>query len=102
MIGGIELGGTKCIVAVANSPLEIVERKLITTKDPISTISEINSFFSNFITPEKSRLSCPFFSMSSYMDVAFCPRGVCELEKEDASCDNLKSFNISAAEKPGL
>ena len=48
MIGGIELGGTKCIVAVANSPLEIVERKLITTKDPISTISEIKLFFSNF------------------------------------------------------
>ena len=48
MIGGIELGGTKCIVAVANGPLEIVERKLITTKDPISTISEIKSFFSSF------------------------------------------------------
>ena len=48
MIGGIELGGTKCIVAVANGPLEIVERKSITTKDPISTISKIKSFFSNF------------------------------------------------------
>ena len=48
MIGGIELGGTKCIVAVANGPLEIVERKLIATKDPISTISKIKSFFNNF------------------------------------------------------
>ncbi|MFL2941385.1 MAG: ROK family protein [Candidatus Poseidoniales archaeon] len=48
MIGGIELGGTKCLVAVANNPLEIVEKKLITTKDPISTISEIKSFFTNF------------------------------------------------------
>ena len=48
MIGGIELGVTKCIVAVANGPLEIVERKLIATKDPISTISKIKSFFNIF------------------------------------------------------
>ena len=48
MIGGIELGGTKCIVAVANNPLEIVEKKLISTRDPSSTISDIASFFDNF------------------------------------------------------
>ena len=48
MIGGIELGGTKCVVAVANNPLDIVERKIISTKDPNSTISDIVSFFSNF------------------------------------------------------
>ena len=48
MIGGIELGGTKCIVAVANSPLDIIEKRVIPTRDPISTISDIISFFSDF------------------------------------------------------
>ncbi len=48
MIGGIELGGTKCIVAVANNPLDIVEKKIIPTRDPKSTILDIVSFFSNF------------------------------------------------------
>ena len=47
MIGGIELGGTKCIVAVANSPLDIIEKRVIPTRDPISTISDIISFFSD-------------------------------------------------------
>jgi len=48
VIGGIELGGTKCIVAVANNPLDIVEKKAISTRDPSSTISDIASFFDNF------------------------------------------------------
>ena len=48
MIGGIELGGTKCVVAVANNPLDIVQKKVISTRDPSSTISDIVSFFSNF------------------------------------------------------
>jgi len=48
VIGGIELGGTKCIVAVANSPLDIIEKRVIPTRDPISTISDIISFFSDF------------------------------------------------------
>jgi len=48
VIGGIELGGTKCIVAVANNPLDIVEKKIIPTRDPSSTLADIVSFFSNF------------------------------------------------------
>ena len=48
MIGGIELGGTKCIVAVANNPQEIVEKKVIFTRDPKSTFSDIFSFFKDF------------------------------------------------------
>ena len=48
MIGGIELGGTKCVLAVANNPLDIIEKRIIPTKDPYSTITEIVSFFSNF------------------------------------------------------
>ena len=48
MIGGIELGGTKCVLAVANNPLDIVEKKIVPTRDPHSTIVDIKSFFSNF------------------------------------------------------
>ena len=48
MIGGIELGGTKCVLAVANNPLDIIEKKIVLTRDPHSTISDIKSFFSNF------------------------------------------------------
>lgn len=48
MIGGIELGGTKCIVAVANNPLDIIDKRIIPTRDPASTISDIVSFFSGF------------------------------------------------------
>ena len=48
MIGGIEFGGTKCIVCVAHNPLDIIERKEIPTRDPKSTFFEILSFFKNF------------------------------------------------------
>jgi len=48
MIGGIELGGTKCIAAVAESPDNILIKKVISTKDPNSTFSEIVSFFDNY------------------------------------------------------
>ena len=48
MIGGIELGGTKCVLAVANNPLDIIEKKIVPTRDPHSTISDIKSFFRNF------------------------------------------------------
>ena len=44
MIGGIELGGTKCVLAVANNPLDIVEKKIVPTRDPHSTIVDIKSF----------------------------------------------------------
>ena len=43
MIGGIELGGTKCVLAVANNPLDIIEKKIVSTRDPYSTISDIVS-----------------------------------------------------------
>ena len=48
MIGGIELGGTKCIAAVAESPNNIVIKKIILTKDPNSTLSELISFFDDY------------------------------------------------------
>ena len=48
MIAGAELGGTKCILAVAKSPTEIIERKIISTKRPEYTLPEIFNFFNNF------------------------------------------------------
>ena len=48
MFGGIELGGTKCILAVAESPTNIISKKCISTRNPENTFSEIYSFFSNF------------------------------------------------------
>ncbi len=48
MIGGIELGGTKCIAAVAESPDNILIKKAISTNDPDSTFSEIISFFGDY------------------------------------------------------
>ena len=48
MFGGIELGGTKCILAVAESPTNIISKKSITTRSPDNTFSEIYSFFNNF------------------------------------------------------
>ena len=48
MIGGIELGGTKCVLAVANDPLDIISKKIIGTSNPEKTFSEIYSFFNNY------------------------------------------------------
>ena len=48
MIGGIELGGTKCVLAVAESPDNILIKKIIATKDPNSTFSEIITFFKDY------------------------------------------------------
>ena len=48
MIGGIEFGGTKCVLAVANNPLDIIEKKIIPTRDPKRTFSDIFLFFNEF------------------------------------------------------
>jgi len=48
VIAGAELGGTKCILAVGNSPTEIRERKIISTERPEFTLPEIFKFFNNF------------------------------------------------------
>ena len=45
MLGAVELGGTKCIVAIGKSPNRILSKKVISTKDPESTFSDIVSFF---------------------------------------------------------
>jgi len=48
MIGGAELGGTKCVLAVGNSPLEILDRCTVPTSDPVSTFEKIHNFFSSY------------------------------------------------------
>ena len=48
MIGGVELGGTKCIVAVGHTPTDIVSKQTIHTRDPVSTFTQISSFFAKY------------------------------------------------------
>ena len=48
MIGGVELGGTKCVLAVAKNPTEIIEREIISTDRPEVTLPKIFKFFNNF------------------------------------------------------
>ena len=42
LYGGAELGGTKCILAVANNPLDIIVRTEIPTGNPLLIIFEKN------------------------------------------------------------
>ena len=48
LVGGAELGGTKCILAVAESPTAIVKRIEIPTETPEKTLKNIFGFFSNY------------------------------------------------------
>ncbi len=48
LFGGAELGGTKCILAVAESPTTIVKRIEIPTEIPEKTLKNIFGFFSNY------------------------------------------------------
>ena len=48
MIGGIELGGTKCIAAVAENPTSIIDNVRIPTTNPEQTLSLISNFFRKY------------------------------------------------------
>ena len=48
LFGGAELGGTKCILAVANNPLDIIGRTEIPTGNPEETLQNIFNFFDNY------------------------------------------------------
>ena len=48
LVGGAELGGTKCVLAVAESPTAIVKRIEISTETPEKTLKNIFGFFSNY------------------------------------------------------
>ena len=48
MIGGIELGGTKCIAAVAENPTSIIDNVRISTTNPEQTLSLISNFFRKY------------------------------------------------------
>lgn len=42
-VAGVELGGTKCICILGRSPDEVIEQVRIKTRDPESTLAEIDS-----------------------------------------------------------
>ena len=48
LFGGAELGGTKCVLAVAESPATIIKRVEIPTETPEKTLENIFDFFSNY------------------------------------------------------
>ena len=48
LVGGAELGGTKCVLAVAESPIAIVKRIEIPTETPEKTLKNTFDFFSNY------------------------------------------------------
>lgn len=45
MLGGIEAGGTKFVLAVGHSPQEISARRTIPTRDPATTLAEAAAWF---------------------------------------------------------
>jgi len=47
-VGGAELGGTKCVLAVARSPFDIIQRTVIPTEDPRITLESIFTFFNDY------------------------------------------------------
>ena len=48
LLGGVELGGTKCILAVAKNPTTIVKRIEIPTETPRKSLKNICDFFGNY------------------------------------------------------
>jgi len=48
LFGGVELGGTKCVLAVAKSPIDILHRTIISTGNPQKTLQSIFDFFSGY------------------------------------------------------
>ena len=48
LVGGAELGGTKCVLAVAENPMNIVNRIEIPTETPGKTLKNIFDFFANY------------------------------------------------------
>lgn len=45
LLGGIEAGGTKFVLAVGYSPTEIIERHEIPTRDPATTLTQAGDWF---------------------------------------------------------
>ena len=45
LLGGIEAGGTKFVLAVGHSPTEIIERHEISTRDPATTLAQAGDWF---------------------------------------------------------
>ncbi len=45
LLGGIEAGGTKFVLAVGHSPTEIIERHEVPTHDPATTLAQASEWF---------------------------------------------------------
>jgi fructokinase len=45
LLGGIEAGGTKFVLAVGCSPTDIIERHEIPTRDPTTTLAQAGEWF---------------------------------------------------------
>ena len=45
MLGGVEAGGTKFVLAVGPSPQEMTARHTIPTRDPATTLAEAAAWF---------------------------------------------------------
>ena len=48
LFGGAELGGTKCVLAVAENPTSIIKRIEVPTTTPGKTLKNIFDFFGNY------------------------------------------------------
>ena len=48
LFGGAELGGTKCILAVAENPKSVIKRMELPTETPEKTLRNIFEFFENY------------------------------------------------------
>ena len=59
MLGGIEAGGTKCVVAVADDDLSIIAEATIPTTAPDETFASIINFFEQAQSEHGSDLRHP-------------------------------------------
>ena len=47
LLGGIEAGGTKFVLAVGTAPNAIIDRHVIATRDPETTLAEAARWFAD-------------------------------------------------------
>ncbi|GGB51751.1 ROK family protein [Blastomonas aquatica] len=45
LLGAIEAGGTKFVLGVGHGPDEVIEQQQIDTRDPATTLADVNAFF---------------------------------------------------------
>ncbi len=75
MLGGIEAGGTKCVVAVADDDLSIIAQVTIPTTAPDETFASIISFFGQAQSERRSDLTA--IGVASFGPVGVDPASSC-------------------------